>query len=259
MNVSTISGLCNEWARIHRLAAWTAFWLIGEASTDDTIDAWHDLYSLPRNEMVHFLGELRQAASDYSDHTADDPLVRIVLAAPGDPPHVPGHSDDQKAISRAGAGLVISSGDPDSRVLVIPSRSDGIPRLTASSIGEDVPAPPAPAIGEADLALSEATRNAASMITSMRAAVADVPDVRLRVGTLTDFYDSAGFPAGFNPRAEKLSARADHLSAIIDTARATDNGATWDEHVLPLLRVIRQARIASLDYAVREMLRAVPR
>ena len=80
MNVSAISGLCNEWARIHRLAAWTAFWLIGKASTDDTIDAWHDLYSLPRNEMVHFLGELRQAASDYSDHTADDPLVRIVLA-----------------------------------------------------------------------------------------------------------------------------------------------------------------------------------
>ncbi|WP_296105752.1 hypothetical protein [uncultured Corynebacterium sp.] len=172
---------------------------------------------------------------------------------------MPGYSDEQKAISHAGAGLVISSGYPDSRTLVIPSRSDGIPRLTTSSIVEDVPAPPAPAIGEADLALSEATRKAASTIMSMRVAIADIPDVRLRVGTLTDFYDSAGFPAGFNPRAEKLSARADHLSAIIDTARATNNGATWDEHVLPLLRVIRQARVASLDYAVREMLRVIPK
>ena len=257
MGVSTVRNLQREWARIHRLAAWTAFWLVGEASTDDTIDAWHNLYPLPRNEMVSFLGRLRGSVSECVNHSSDDPLVRIVLADAGDPPPMPEHPDAQTAIFNAGAGLIMSSGHPDSRVLVVPARTEGAPRLTMTPIGAEAMGPPAMSIGEADLALSEATRTAASMVSSMHAGTPHLLDVRRRVGTVKDFYDVAEFPASFNVRAEKLASRADYLSAIVDTVRSIPTGTTWDTHILPLLTVIRHARTASMDYAVRELCREV--
>ena len=72
---------------------------------------------------------------------------------------------------------------------------------------------------------------------------------------LSDAYDLSGLPPQVSPRAAKLIARADTVSAIIETVISHQGDHQLDNHLLTLARPIRQARRAAVSYAVAEFSR----
>ena len=72
---------------------------------------------------------------------------------------------------------------------------------------------------------------------------------------LAPFHSLPGLPPGVSLRASRLLARADYVSAIVETARTSDAGRSFDPMLLPLLRTIRAARMTAVDYAFRELVR----
>ncbi|MEJ5927245.1 hypothetical protein WG915_01275 [Corynebacterium sp. H128] len=248
----------NVYSPLQNTAIWVAAWLYGEISTDECLDALRDLGgphllaqpgSQDIGQTAELLRQFRAAAPE------EGVTLQLALSGPGDAPGLRAGSAAMAAAVANGIGALIMPGAfPHSRIFVPVASAVG----TQWRIFEESAPLPAPAYlspGDADLLLADATRQAATLIESQRFSTPDLPNPRLTIGTLADFYDTPGLPHCTPPRAAKLFARADQVSAIIEavTTRIVDH--SLDPFLLPLTRQIRLARMAGVDYAVRELAR----
>ncbi|MBC3178776.1 hypothetical protein [Corynebacterium lujinxingii] len=241
---------------LQNTAVWLAAWLYNVESTDETIDALTDLggtHTFDGAPMVQLLHDVRTAA----DLESPEPAVRLVLWGPGQAPRLRADSPAMEALTQAGA-LVVRGGGAN-HILVPDYSADGV-RWRWFEDYEPLPEPEWLTPGEADQLLSRATNEAAVLIEAAGGTRKELPNPRLAVGTLADFYDTPGLPAGVTPRAAKLFARADRVAATIETVTERLDDHTFDPHLFALWRHVRSARMAGVSDAVvdyrREYMRA---
>ena len=231
---------------LQNTAVWLAAWLYNVESTDDTLDALTDLggtHTYCGAPMVQLLSDVRAVA----DLESPDPVVRLILWGPGQAPCLRAGSPAMDALSQAGALVV--RGDGISHILV-PDYSGAEVRWRWFEETERLPEPDWLAPGEADQLLSRATDEAAVLIEAAGGTTKELPNPRLTVGTLADFYDTPGLPAGVTARAAKLFARADRVAATIETVTERLDDHSFDPHLFALWRHVRTARMAGVADAV---------
>lgn len=234
---------------LQNTAVWLAAWLYNVESADDTIDALTDLggrHTFGGAPMAQLLADVRTSA----DLESPGPAVRLVLWGPGQAPRLRAGSPAMEALTQAGA--VVVRGHAAQHVLV-PSYAAGGVSWRWFEETEPLPEPEWLTPGEADQLLSQATDQAATLIEAAGGTTRELPNPRLVVGSLADFYDTPGLPAGVTPRAAKLFSRADQVAAIIETVTDRLDDHTFDPHLFALWRHVRSARMAgvadaALDY-----------
>lgn len=232
---------------LQNTAVWFAAWLYGVESTDDTLDALTDLggtHTYGTAPMAQLLGDVRRVA----DLESEDPVVRLVLWGPGQAPRLRADSPAIEALTRAGA-LVVRGHEGVSHILVPEYSGTGVAWRWFED-PERVPEPEWLTPGEADQMLARATDEAATLIEAAGGVRHDLPNPRLTVGTLSDFYDTPGLPAGVTPRAAKLFARADRVAAIVETVSDRLDDHSFDPHLFALWSKVRSARMAGVSDAV---------
>lgn len=237
---------------LQNTAVWLAAWLYNVESSDETMDALRDLggtHEYLGGPLLPLLRDVRAAA----DLDTPGPAVRLILWGPGQAAGLIAGSPAMEALTPAGA--IIVRGADQSHILV--------PDYTGASVhwrwfeeSRRLPEPAWLSPGEADALLSQATNQAAVLIDATRSAspanqaLRELPNPRLTVGTLADFYDTPGLPAGVTPRAAKLFARADRVAAIIETVTDRLDDHSFDPQLFALWRHIRTARMAGVADAV---------
>ncbi|QYH19727.1 hypothetical protein JKI95_00560 [Corynebacterium aquatimens] len=232
---------------LQNTAVWLAAWLYNVESTDDTVQALTDLGGLHSYQglpLGHLLAGVRSAA----DLEAEEPVIRLVLWGPGQAAALRAGSPAMEALTPAGA-VVLNGGERLKHILVPTYGMRGVTWRWFED-EERLPEPEWLTPGEADALLSRATNEAAVLIEAAGGTRADLPNPRLAVGTLADFYDTPGLPAGVTPRAAKLFARADVVAATVEMVTDRLNDHTFDPQLFGLWRHIRAARMAGVADAV---------
>lgn len=236
---------------LQNTAVWLAAWLYNVESTDDTVQALTDLggrHSYQDFGVEPLLARLRTTAALESP----EPVIRLLLWGPGQAAGLRPGTPAFEALTPAGAIAVLGL-DGNAHVLVPEYSSRGVAwRWFEES--ERLPEPAWLTPGEADAQLSQATNEAADLIEAVGGSSKDLPNPRLAVGSLADFYDTPGLPAGVTPRAAKLFARADRVAATIETVTDRLDDHAFDPQLFGLWRHIRTARMvgvadAVMDYA----------
>ena len=251
VKIAAVHTRAEVYSPLQNTAVWLAAWLYGVESTDDTIDALTDLggpHSYGGQGLSQLLSDARlEAALD-----SPEPVIRLVLWGPGQAPGLRAGTPAMQALTPAGA-IVIRGEGLRSHILV-PSYDSGGPQPGVSwrwfEDDERLPEPEWLSPGEADALLSQATNDAAALIEAAGGTRAELPNPRLAVGTLADFYDTPGLPAGVTPRAAKLFARADRVAATIETVTDRLGDHSFDPQLFALWRHIRSARMAGVADAV---------
>ncbi|WJZ07764.1 hypothetical protein CGLAUT_06380 [Corynebacterium glaucum] len=251
VKIAAVHTRAEVYSPLQNTAVWLAAWLYGVESTDDTIDALTDrggTHSYGGQGLSQLLADARlEAALD-----SPEPVIRLVLWGPGQAPGLRAGTPAMQALTPAGA-IVIRGEGLRSHILV-PSYDSSGPRPGVSwrwfEDDERLPEPEWLSPGEADALLSQATNDAAALIETAGGTRAELPNPRLAVGTLADFYDTPGLPAGVTPRAAKLFARADRVAATIETVTDRLGDHSFDPQLFALWRHIRSARMAGVADAV---------
>ncbi len=241
---------------LQNTAVWLAAWLYGAEATDNLLDALADLggaHTYGGSPVTALLGDVRAAA----DLSSPDPVVRLILWGPGQAAGIPAGSHAADALTPAGA-LAVRESDALTHILV-PTYGAGGVEWRWFEETERLPEPEWLTPGEADALLSAATDQAAALIEALGGTSADVPNPRLTVGALSDFYDTPGLPGSTTPRAAKLFARADRVAAIIETVTDRVGDHSLDPHLFALWRHIRTARMAGVADAVHDLWREANR
>lgn len=267
------------WSPVQNTTLWLGWWLHGLLSSDEVIDAFHDvqgpahsfvvdelsgdpfdgLFAGRATSLVDLLHACREVTRDAPVTVADRPLVSLVLAGPGDPPALPASSRGAAAVSEAGAGIAVADADPDVSHVAVPTLVDrSLVQWRWYRCEGRVPPGQFFTPGDADALLRQATDDAAVLVEEQNSS-GHVPTrhsgPRLAVGALSDYFGLPGLPAGVSPRSVKLMARADVVASIIEVTRSSGAGASLDPQLLPLSRAVRTARITAVDHAMRELLR----
>ncbi|MEJ5919840.1 hypothetical protein [Corynebacterium sp. H78] len=234
---------------------------VGFELTDATIPDVLDADSgLGRADFLRLI----RAVTDGSEWSREtEPPVRLILSGAGDPPLLPAGLEVAREAAAAGAAIVVKDAEPEWSHIIVPAHG-GKPWQWFST-DELLPQPHHLGIGEADYMLAEATRQTAATIAAMNPGASAVsargirgsstPDPQLMVGMLDDHFDLAHIPDAVPRRAASLIARADKVASIVTVAQGAESGvgsATFDPQLIPLWCNIRMARIAAVDYAVRE-------
>lgn len=241
---------------LQNTAVWLAAWLYGHESTDALVGAMTELHgrnSYQSEPLAHLLGDVRAA----TDLDTPGPAVRLILSGPGQAPELPaGSAAAQAAADLSGGSAIVLRGTAGVSHILVP---DSSVTQDFNSLGVEwrwfeehdrLPEPAWLTPGEADALLSRATNEAAVLIEAAGGTRADLPDPRLTVGTLADFYDTPGLPTGTPPRAAKLFARADAVAAVIETVVDRLEDHSFDPQLFSLWRHIRTARMAGVADAV---------
>ncbi|QGU02043.1 hypothetical protein CKALI_05870 [Corynebacterium kalinowskii] len=250
---------------LQNVAVWLAAWLHGQVSSDECLDALMAL-----GGRVHLAGTHPEAPDAGIDVlkavrrigedalASDEPSIQLVLTGPGEALGLRAGSESARAAIESGVGALVFPGTDrfQHHILVPRNTGAGSWEFTVFAENQLLPAPAYLSPGEADLLLTEATREAARLIELNGAAPADLPNPRLTVGMLSDFYDTPGLPFCTPPRAAKLFARADRVAAIIETVSTHVGDRALDPLLLPLMRHVRAARVAGVSHAVLELSRA---
>lgn len=232
---------------LQNTAVWLTAWLYNVESTDDTVQALTDLggeHTYRGMPVAQLLADVRAAAN----LTPPEPVLRLVLWGPGQAPALRAGSPAMEALTPAGA-IVVRGGGEVRHVLVPTYGASGVSWRWFEET-ERLPEPEWLSPGEADQLLSRATNEAAVLIEAAGGTRAALPNPRLSVGSLADFYDTPGLPAGVTPRAAKLFARADRVAATIETVTDRLNDHSFDPQLFALWRHIRSARMAGVTDAV---------
>lgn len=244
------------------VALWVSAWVHGVVSVDDAQDSLWELGVAMDDEVIREVLKLAREARgtdaalgtdvpDVNDglgamlRTDGAGVVRLLLGHPGRP--LPAGVGDGFGILTPHV-LYAWSARP---------RGDGYARWDVTHC-DPLQASEPMMPGEADFALAQATRQATSLVDALQprsSAASRLSHPRLIVGTLTDFYEAPGIPPGVTPRAEKLIARANRVSAIIETLKDRVHDHTLDAQLLPLVGPIADARMAAVAAADREFLR----
>ena len=227
---------------LQNTAVWLAAWLYNAESADDTVDALTDLggaLSYGGLPMAHLLHDVRSAA----DLTTPGPAISLVLWGPGQAPRLRAGSPAMEALTQAGALVVRGTG---MHHILVPEYAGSGVNWRWFEDPEPLPEPEWLSPGEADQLLSRATEQAAVLIEAAGGTRKELPNPRLAVGTLADFYDTPGLPAGVTPRAAKLFARADRVAATIETVTDRLGDHSFDPQLFALWRHVRSARMAGV-------------
>lgn len=256
------------WSPLQNTAVWLGAWLWGHESTDALIEAVTELQGPVRGSqdepLVEVLSRLRTEATGLLVPGSREPVLRLILSGPGQAPALPAGSESAQAASLSPAGaIVVRTTERDRHIVVVPHTEvyDGWEMSQWEMLVETLPLP-APAWlspGEADALLARATDEAATLIEATGYHSDALPNPRLTVGTLSDFYDAPGLPASIPGRAAKLFARADRVAAIIETVTDRIGDHSLDPQLLCLWHYIRQARMAGVSYALSEFAGTVRR
>jgi len=251
----------NVYSPLQNTAVWFAAWLHGLESTDELVEALSALGG--RHTLIDGRGlpELLRALRDVGEHgTVNDgeSVLRLILSGPGEAPGLPAGSESAQAAMANGMGaIVLQDADPMTSHILVPS-SDVLGTAWEWFVETSpLPAPAYLSPGDADRLLTEATNDAARIIEASGYRTDALPNPRLTVGALSDFYDTPGLPGSTPPRAAKLFARADGVAAIIETVTERMRDHSLDPQLLGLWRHIRHARMAGVSYAVREFGRVI--
>ena len=197
-------------------------------------------------------------AAKHGDLCAHEaPALVITLNGPGIPGAIPLAGRD--ALARQGVPpataaiqVLTPTGDKQLIVCFVPF-PDGLGHRIHL---QELPFPPVglsyQSPGEADQALTQAVRNASEIIDRAGGIDSEHPQPRLLVGSLNDHYDVAGLPPAMPPRAEKLIARADRVSAIIEAVADRLGNHTYDPQLISLWRPLLVARETAVSYSLLE-------
>lgn len=232
---------------LQNTAVWLAAWLYGHESTDALVSALTDLggqHIYNGEPLAQLLLEIRGAA----DLDTEGPAVRLILSGPGQPPELPAGSPAAVALGEEGAIVVRGYGGISH--ILIPAYGDTAVEWRWFEETARLPEPAWLSPGEADALLSQAANEAAVLIEAAGGTRTDVPNPRLTVGTLADFYDTPGLPMGTTPRAAKLFARADAVAAVVEVVVDKLGDHSFDPQLFALWRHIRTARMAGVADAV---------
>ena len=240
---------------LQNTAVWLSAWLCGHESTDNVISALHDLggpHVYQDEALTTLLRDIREA----TNLDVEGPAVRLILSGPGQPPELPAGSPAAMALNEAGQAALALRGYGGITHILIPCYT---PEGTTWRWFEEHARLPEPAWlspGEADALLSQATTDAAELIRATGGTRSDLPDPRLTVGSLADFYDTPGLPSSITPRAAKLFARTDRVAAVIEVVVDKLGDHSFDPQLFSLWRHIRTARMAGVADAVLNYQRA---
>ncbi|WP_295803166.1 hypothetical protein [uncultured Corynebacterium sp.] len=248
------------WSPVQNVSVWLGAWLWGHESTDDFLDALTELggeqLGPDGSPFVSLLAHLRRETAGIIARGEREPLVRLILSGPGEAPALPAGTESARATSENSAGaIVVRTNDRDSHLVLIPSYADGATIWTLIEETAPLPAPAWLSPGDADALLSQATNESAALIEATGYTSDVLPNPRLTVGTLSDFYDTPGLPSAVPARAAKLFARADRVAAIIEAVTDRIQDHSLDPQLLRLWRHIRQARMAGVAYALTDFAR----
>ena len=258
------------WSPLQNTAVWIGAWLCGHEPADDVLGALVELGGVQRlvstpedaattRPFIDALAIIRESTSELD--AADGPILRLVLSGPGDPPALPAGSPATVAAADNGQGALIvrtkaGLNDEKQHLIMVPKK---VARGTDWEIYAENAPLPSPAWlspGDADALLSEATEESAALIEALGYKTDKVPNPRLTVGTLADFYDTPGLPPSTPARSAKLFARADRVAAIIETVTNRVGDHSLDPQLFRLWRHVRAARIAGVDYALMDFARS---
>lgn len=234
---------------LQNTAVWLSSWLCGHESTDNVISALQDLVG-PHYYYDEALTTLLRDIREATNLNEEGPAVRLILSGPGQPAELPAGSPAAAALTETGSAALALRGYGGITHILIPCYT---PEGTTWRWFEEHARLPEPAWlspGEADALLSQATTEAAELIRATGGTRADLPDPRLTVGSLADFYDTPGLPMSTTPRAAKLFARADRVAAVIETVVDKLGDHSFDPQLFSLWRHIRTARMAGVADAV---------
>lgn len=238
---------------LQNTAVWLASWLYGVESSDELVAALTDLggtHTYGGEGVARLLHDARVSA----DLSSAEPVVRLILWGPGHAAPLRPGSPAARALGPAGA--IALKGHGGLTHVLIPRYGDGEVQWRWFEEPDRLPEPSWLSPGEADALLARATEQAAVLIEAVGGRRADLPNPRLTVGTLADFYDTPGLPRGVTPRAAKLFARADRVAAIIETVTDYVGDHSFDPQLFSLWRHIRTARMAGVADAVQDYRRA---
>lgn len=254
MNIRT-----HVYSPLQNTALWIAAWLYGHESYDDTEQALNDL------EGPHRLGDgdigffelaqtLRSITRPLLHTSSGDPLLRIALDGPGTPVGLPAHHEATTWAQRAGGAIIVPGNLSTQTHILVPrwKEINGFTTWESFTTSDPLPASSYLTPGDADRLLTEATRTAAELIQSSGMRNSELANPRLTVGLLNDFYETPGLPDAIAPRAAKLIARADRVTAIMETVTSVLGDHSFDQQLLNLGKHIREARMTAVSYAVHE-------
>ena len=256
-----------HWSGMSRAALWYGAWLTGACPTDDALDELVGVYGLKHAPILAHMAQLRTQLRMHEPEDAVvpwEPVVQVVLSAPGLPRSIPADHPANGLINECGSGIIFHSAVAAHRYVMVPEREDGGDRWELFPLERPPVGGPPLALGEADWGLSEAVRNASGLIADDVAmgAVIRSPGadrVRVTVGSLTDAHEAIAVPGMINGRCQRLIARVDHIAAIIAQARGMDAAAQqqkispWDMRLLPLSQAIADARRSSVYHGVLQL------
>lgn len=207
-------------------------------------------------ESVMDGGNVGGAAGTRDRHAA--PALVISLTGPGIPGSIPVRGRDglkKQGVPPGSPAIQVLSPDGMSQLIVafVPF-PDGLgSRICLVELGLPPVGLSYLSPGQADKNLSDAVRASARMIDALGELESpNHPNPRLLVGTLGDHYDVAGLPAAMPPRAEKLIARADRVSAIIEAVADRLGNHSYDPQLTALWRPLLAARETAVAYALAE-------
>ncbi|HEX6685898.1 MAG TPA: hypothetical protein VF062_24190 [Candidatus Limnocylindrales bacterium] len=242
--------------RSARLVSWSRAWRAGLVSFDEMLDAIIDdeeqhIDGLPGE--VHEL-EMREALPAMAKLHPDE--IRLVLPVPGDPRGLPG-----PGVAFTERALLAGEGVIASRLGLIPEErqhtsGSGVTFTTVQWHAFELPQAPAAHhadLPEADsqlsLALAEATTELVRLdVAQWRPELAGALQALRKPGPESDL------PAGYQPRARRLYARACVLDRVLTLAGQTTGGAVntaemrlREEALRPLATACRQALVAACN------------
>jgi len=251
------------------LAAWARSWRAGHVSYDEVVDevrgrdAEHLVDGVPATLTAVDLSEGLRA---FSALRPDE--IRLVLPAPGDPRGLPGRGPFTDAALGAGEGVVCGdagvvpavdarfSGSGDVWHVITWRLLPLAPELP--DVLADRPAPDPLTVAEAEHDLVVALREATDALRRL-----DVARWRPELGAaLTDLRRGTAptdLPPGYDPRCERLLARAGTVAGILTLAASDAPGASItafeagerDIALRPLATAARRAQLAAINAPLR--------
>ena len=240
------------------LGVWARSWLAGESAPDDVLDAlslWSPQHHVVTPDPATSSMGLLDLLNGVRAASGPDALVTVLLPMSGDVRGLPGGTAFAGAAVTAGEAVVV--GTPGAAGIgVVPERPS--PDLLQWKLF-DVVVPVAPVVeslGEAEYAMREAVREAASALTRLqRVGIGPVGDPRALVEEELARCARHKYPDSMPLRARRVFDAAEHVAAILAVAARTPaaaaasaSAAEHEEGTLrPLREAIRAARLAALN------------
>lgn len=253
-----VSMRAEVYSPLQNTAVWLAAWLNGHVPIDSLLTALIELggrHTFLWEPVTILLRDIREAI----DLESEGPAIRLILFGPGQPPELPAGAPAAAAIAEAGSegsgGAIAIRGHGLWHILIPNYQAEGTHWRWFEERNR-LPEPAWLSPGEADALLSQAAVEAAALIEAAGGTgTHDLPNPRLTVGSLADFYDTPGLPPSITPRAAKLFARADQVAAVIETVVDKLGDHSFDPQLFALWRHIRTARMAGVADAVMDFQR----